>query len=47
VEQAAGAAAHLAVCDVTDEAAVDRWVSDTSAALGDRGLDVLVATPRS
>ena len=43
VEQAAGAAAHLAVCDITDEAAVHRWASDTSAVLGDRGLDVLVS----
>jgi NAD(P)-dependent dehydrogenase (short-subunit alcohol dehydrogenase family) len=43
VQQAAGGAAHLAICDITDAAAVQRWVEDTTAKLGDRGLDVLVS----
>ena len=43
VHDATGGAAQLAVCDITDEAAVERWVSATSAKLGESGLDVLVS----
>ncbi len=35
--------AHLTVCDITDEDAVRGWAKDTSDALGDAGLDVLVS----
>jgi NAD(P)-dependent dehydrogenase (short-subunit alcohol dehydrogenase family) len=36
-------AASLTVCDLTSEAAVSAWVQETSADLGERGLNVLVS----
>jgi len=43
VEQASGGAVRLTLCDITDEASVRAWARETSAALGDAGLDVLVS----
>jgi NAD(P)-dependent dehydrogenase (short-subunit alcohol dehydrogenase family) len=42
VREATNGAAHLAICDITDDAAVGDWAKDTSDALGVAGLDVLV-----
>jgi NAD(P)-dependent dehydrogenase (short-subunit alcohol dehydrogenase family) len=42
VRQVTHGLAELAVCDITDEEAVRVWAKDTSAALGEAGLDVLV-----
>jgi len=42
VHRAAHGLVQLAVCDITDEEAVRGWAKDTSDALGEAGLDVLV-----
>ncbi len=43
VQQATHGVARLTVCDITDDDAVRGWAKDTSEALGDAGLDVLVS----
>jgi NAD(P)-dependent dehydrogenase (short-subunit alcohol dehydrogenase family) len=43
VRQATRGVARLTICDITNEGAVRRWAKDTSDALGDAGLDVLVS----
>jgi NAD(P)-dependent dehydrogenase (short-subunit alcohol dehydrogenase family) len=43
VEAASGGAVQMAICDVTDEAAINAWAQRVSAALGADGLDLLVS----
>jgi NAD(P)-dependent dehydrogenase (short-subunit alcohol dehydrogenase family) len=43
VRQATHGVARLTICDITNEEAVRGWARDTSDALGDAGLDVLVS----
>jgi NAD(P)-dependent dehydrogenase (short-subunit alcohol dehydrogenase family) len=43
VQHAAGGAARMTICDITDEAAVRSWANDTCDALDDAGLDVLIS----
>ncbi len=43
VQQATHGVARLTICDITNEEAVRGWARDTSDALGDAGLDVLVS----
>jgi NAD(P)-dependent dehydrogenase (short-subunit alcohol dehydrogenase family) len=43
VERATRAAASLTICDITDKGAVSAWVRETSAEVGEAGLDVLVS----
>jgi NAD(P)-dependent dehydrogenase (short-subunit alcohol dehydrogenase family) len=43
VQQATHGVARLTICDITNEQAVRGWARDTSDALGDAGLDVLVS----
>ena len=42
VRQATHGVARVTICDITDDDAVRGWANDTSDALGDAGLDVLV-----
>src|SRR3954463_1883583 len=43
VRHATNGLARLTICDITDDEAVRRWAKETSDALGDAGLDVLVS----
>jgi NAD(P)-dependent dehydrogenase (short-subunit alcohol dehydrogenase family) len=43
VRHATNGLARLTICDITNDKAVRRWAKETSDALGDAGLDVLVS----
>lgn len=43
LRQASGGKAELSLCDITDEKAVNQWVSRLSALLGQSGLDLLIS----
>jgi NAD(P)-dependent dehydrogenase (short-subunit alcohol dehydrogenase family) len=43
VQQETHGAARMTICDITDQNGVHAWAKDTSDALGDAGLDVLVS----
>jgi NAD(P)-dependent dehydrogenase (short-subunit alcohol dehydrogenase family) len=43
LKAASSGRATLAIVDITNEQDVRRWASDVSAAVGDRGLDVLIS----